>query len=397
MTMPERPADDDIRLCLARMLAASAFGRSERLRNFLKYVVEKEIAGEAHQLKGYTIAIDVFGRSQSFNADSDPLVRVHAGKLRKCMDLYYAEDGADDPWRIVIPKGTYVPEYHLNAPAAPAEAEPQAATTDEAAVATLAFAGAGPDTAPPPVETGLRRRVRRILPARLSSSSIAMLSSLLPLLLIVPLSLPFGSADLRNGDGAAARESASARIAGNLPGIFVIADGKPGNLASTFAAALTSAARSYRTVTLRADGEPATAATLDFVVKVKPEFDPVGLTISVVHQQTNAVASQTFIGSDQLNDADDMMFESVSLAARLLPMSGPIYDFSTAAGLSTPLMTCMLATDRYRAQQTRENFRAAEECQRDLLADDAEVGFVSTAGSLLYVFGTAHETSAERH
>ena len=106
MTTVERPCDETIRRALRRILESKAFARSERLRAFLAYVVEKEMAGEGHQLKGYSIAIDVFDRPQAFNADSDPLVRVHAGKLRKLLKAFYEGDGADDEWRIAIPKGT---------------------------------------------------------------------------------------------------------------------------------------------------------------------------------------------------------------------------------------------------------------------------------------------------
>ncbi|RVG59594.1 hypothetical protein CN220_32860, partial [Sinorhizobium meliloti] len=65
MTPAERPCNETIRRALARILDSNGFQRSERLRAFLAYVVEKEILGEGAQLKGYSIAIDVFGRSQT--------------------------------------------------------------------------------------------------------------------------------------------------------------------------------------------------------------------------------------------------------------------------------------------------------------------------------------------
>ena len=111
MAQHERPDDQAIRQSLDGVLSSALFSRSERLRAFLNYVVDKEMEGTGHQLKGYTIGIDVFDRPQAFNADSDPLVRVHAGKLRKLLAAYYASEGAGDLWRIDIPKGTYVPEY----------------------------------------------------------------------------------------------------------------------------------------------------------------------------------------------------------------------------------------------------------------------------------------------
>lgn len=96
---------------MQRILASRTFARSERLRAFLKYIVETEQAGLAHQLKGYTIGIDVFGRSEGFDPGIDPLVRVQAGKLRKLLNQFYTNEGREEPLRIRIPTGAYVPIY----------------------------------------------------------------------------------------------------------------------------------------------------------------------------------------------------------------------------------------------------------------------------------------------
>jgi hypothetical protein len=96
---------------LQKVLRSRTFARSERLRCFLKFVVEMEQLGLAHQLKGYTIGVDVFSRDEGFDPGTDPLVRVQAGKLRKLLNLFYAEEGREDPLRIRIPLGGYVPIY----------------------------------------------------------------------------------------------------------------------------------------------------------------------------------------------------------------------------------------------------------------------------------------------
>ncbi|TPP11398.1 hypothetical protein [Rhizobium glycinendophyticum] len=98
---------------LHKVLRSRTFARSERLRCFLKFVVEMEQLGLAHQLKGYTIGIDVFSRGEGFDPGTDPLVRVQAGKLRKLLNLFYAEEGREEPLRIRIPLGGYVPVYEL--------------------------------------------------------------------------------------------------------------------------------------------------------------------------------------------------------------------------------------------------------------------------------------------
>ena len=49
-----------------RDLESPAFEASERRKRFLRYVVDEFLAGCADRLKGYAIAIDVFGRDESF-------------------------------------------------------------------------------------------------------------------------------------------------------------------------------------------------------------------------------------------------------------------------------------------------------------------------------------------
>lgn len=111
MSDVRRIEGDRVRLALARILESQTFARSERLRAFLKFVVEMEQLGLASQLKGYTIGVDVFSRDGSFDPGVDPLVRVQAGKLRRLINMYYADEGRNETLRIRIPLGSYVPVY----------------------------------------------------------------------------------------------------------------------------------------------------------------------------------------------------------------------------------------------------------------------------------------------
>lgn len=105
-------SEETIRGQLARVLASPEFAGSPVLRNFLSCVVEKVLAGRGHEVKEYTVAVEVFGRSKSFTGFKDSIVRIHAGRLRRALDRYYASRGGHDPARIEIPKGTYVPTFH---------------------------------------------------------------------------------------------------------------------------------------------------------------------------------------------------------------------------------------------------------------------------------------------
>ena len=81
------------------------------MRDFLRFVVEQTLEGNARQLKGFTIAKEVFGRDENFDAAHDPVVRIQAGRLRRAIERYYLVAGGHDPVRIDIPKGGYVPVF----------------------------------------------------------------------------------------------------------------------------------------------------------------------------------------------------------------------------------------------------------------------------------------------
>jgi adenylate cyclase len=88
-------------------LASRCFEQAGRSSSFLRFVVEQTLAGQGDRLKGYTVAVEVFGRPPDFDAQSDPLVRVEAGRLRRRLIEYYADEGRDDPVRIDLPRGSY--------------------------------------------------------------------------------------------------------------------------------------------------------------------------------------------------------------------------------------------------------------------------------------------------
>ena len=58
--------------------------------------------------------MDVLGRSATFDATSDSVVRVEAGRLRSRLRDYYAAEGSAAEVRFEIPKGRYSPKIHLS-------------------------------------------------------------------------------------------------------------------------------------------------------------------------------------------------------------------------------------------------------------------------------------------
>jgi hypothetical protein len=125
---------------LERILNSAQLVTSPSLSRFLRYIVEETLAGRSAEIREYTLGVHVFDRGEDFNPRLDPIVRVQARNLRSRVAKYYEGPGAEDPIRIELPKGTYVPIFHRTV----AEAEPS--VTEAAAVATASQAA--PEVSP---------------------------------------------------------------------------------------------------------------------------------------------------------------------------------------------------------------------------------------------------------
>jgi TolB-like protein/tetratricopeptide (TPR) repeat protein len=102
-------SEELVRAELARILESDDFKATPRRKKLLQYLVEQLLSGRERELKGYTIATVVFDRDDNFDPQTDPVVRLEARRLRHDLDGYYVSAGRDDPLRISIPKGQYVP------------------------------------------------------------------------------------------------------------------------------------------------------------------------------------------------------------------------------------------------------------------------------------------------
>jgi Tol biopolymer transport system component len=100
-----------VRLELDRILASAAFADTERASRFLRFIVERKLDSRAGEIKESVIAVEVLGRTPTFDSKSDPIVRVEAGRLRDRLSSYYEAEGGSDLVLISLPKGRYVPEF----------------------------------------------------------------------------------------------------------------------------------------------------------------------------------------------------------------------------------------------------------------------------------------------
>src|SRR5436190_22661487 len=104
----QAPSADATLAALERVSSSETFAKAVRHRSLLRYLVEKTVAGRSSELKEFTIALEVFGKT-SYDPQVDSQVRVEVGKLRERLDRYYAAEGTADITRIEIPKGRYEP------------------------------------------------------------------------------------------------------------------------------------------------------------------------------------------------------------------------------------------------------------------------------------------------
>lgn len=136
--------NEDVQAQLERILDSPSFRAANQTSVFLRYTVEKTLAGESAHLKETLLGVEVCGRPR-FDPRTDTVVRSTASRLRNRLAEYYAGPGAEDPIVIEYPRGGYVPVWRLRqeepAPGRQPEASPRH-TPKAVLIAALAVAAA---------------------------------------------------------------------------------------------------------------------------------------------------------------------------------------------------------------------------------------------------------------
>ena len=102
---------DARRALVSRILGSTAFVKSERLSSFLTCVCDLTLSGRASEINEQKIGTMLFGRSSHYDSSTDGIVRTQASRLRQRLDLYFSGEGAAEPVRIILPRGSYVPLF----------------------------------------------------------------------------------------------------------------------------------------------------------------------------------------------------------------------------------------------------------------------------------------------
>lgn len=157
---------------LERLLTHPLFANSKRYPALLAYVVEQTLLGHSGELKERSIAVEAFGRDPAYDANSDPVVRITAGEVRKRLSQYYYDPAHAGELIVELPVGSYVPAFRL--PEAPeqaqeseggaAEQETPAQAAERPAIWRLWVAGAAAGLLAGAIGLGLGMHYRTTMP-----------------------------------------------------------------------------------------------------------------------------------------------------------------------------------------------------------------------------------------
>ena len=92
---------------IQRLLRSRTFRGSAAQRDLLAYLAEKSLAGEANDLKEYSVGVDALAKPETYDPRQDSSVRMHSARLRQKLGEYYRTEGSEDPIIVDLPKGGF--------------------------------------------------------------------------------------------------------------------------------------------------------------------------------------------------------------------------------------------------------------------------------------------------
>jgi hypothetical protein len=386
-------SESDKRQALEKVLASRVFEKSGRARDLLSYIIDQEIHGNAEAIKGFSIAVDVFGKDETFDAVSDPLVRVQAGRLRDYLRDYYASEGVDDPLIISVPRGGYRPQYrkrHLQVSETtaahlgglPDRGSMEAAQAIEAPPAHEAAGRVAPPTTAP--NHRLARTFRRIWFA------IFLLFVLIALMIIAYLT-GFLSPDQNSQSG---RDSGLPRIqvitVGNAPEVMLSAQ-----QLSVILGRFDTIAAQTETVSAEALEGRLDWGGLEYALRVSEQAQsradgPKNIRYDLVHPASGIVLrSETYLAdiwtSPELALVAASKMSGVALPGRL------VYAEILSRNAETPPIRCMRLIRTYYEQRNAANHEAAYQCTNELNERSILGGLMRSSHAGLWAEGIGKE------
>lgn len=102
---------DEVQAELQRILADNVFANAEKMKRFLRFVVQETLEGRGERLNEALVGMEVYSNGKAFEPRIDSTVRVEAGRLRAKLREFYESQGDGEGLRIEIPKGSYGPIF----------------------------------------------------------------------------------------------------------------------------------------------------------------------------------------------------------------------------------------------------------------------------------------------
>ncbi len=377
-----------VRETLNRILASPSFEKSGRARELLQYLVDEELEERGGQIKGFTIAVDVFGRDAGFDASNDPLVRVHVGRLRELLTQYYVDDGANDAVRIRIPKGGYRPDFQLMrsgmsgrsgletglAIAAEAETESDDFFADDFRKAMPAnfkmskdADGTNVDTAMESNEKVLGVVMRHV---RAYWAAIGLIIVMLGYLLysqLAPDGLQVAGLKTGTAEASTPRRGHRGTVTSDLlPGIAISVEGNRPDLQKTANELIAAIARFdvVQLVRTNADGEANAARSISYRFRVLPGAAEKQTVVNLENMALETVLlSETLVTED---DALPLNAQLSRLLTRTLGDSGVVFADMESTDTGNSLTDCLLLNQSYYRDPSDLAHRKAYDCFRQL-------------------------------
>ncbi|MBY5931611.1 hypothetical protein KUV51_01265 [Tateyamaria omphalii] len=107
-------SEHEARSALDRLETAAPLANAPRLRDLLRYLVTHSFRSDPTAFSAYAVGTDCLGLPDSFDPNSNPHVRVMAGRLRKALEAAYATEGAAlGTVRICLPTGSLRPVFKV--------------------------------------------------------------------------------------------------------------------------------------------------------------------------------------------------------------------------------------------------------------------------------------------
>jgi hypothetical protein len=361
------PAAPAVREALERILTSETFGRSERARNLLRYLFEQEQAGHADRLKGFAIAVDVFGKDADFDPSTDAVVRVQAGRLRELLAHYYATEGAAEPIRITVPRGSYVPAYEVDPERRPTGIvkAPADETTEPVHDIDLALAA---ESASPPSGAQMMRQLKLFWGA-------------MGVIMLMLGFLVYRINEPAPGDQVSATAGRTPAETGSIAGLAALEALPPVYISQTsnaegptrVASVLRTGLSGFDTVDFigRDIAESDRDNPLQFVFVVGAGLAEGDVLVELQHSASGKVLLSRVLPAADVAAAklDDTIADILSST---VPASGTIYGHIDQLGIQTGLTACLLLNDDYYLAESAEKHAEAYRCFEKLASENAK-------------------------